>query len=135
MFSRRGLLGSGGPVMGGCVGRLVFAVALLSSGTGPYLRAAEALEAYTTRITAELQAKNPAAADLFARANAARDREEWAEAERLYREVRRLEPGFVHATHRLCGVVLNQGRRAEAIGLCREALAAADAPENHEQML
>jgi Zn-dependent protease with chaperone function len=109
--------------------------ALVISGVGSHLDAAETVENYTDRITGQLRAKNPAAADLFTRANAARDRQEWAEAERLYKEVRQLEPDFVHATRRLCGVVLNQGRRAEALGLCRQALTAADIPENHEQML
>jgi len=118
--------------MGVCRSLLVAAV--VASGVGSQLHAAETVERYTDRIVGELKAKNPAAAEMFARANAARDRQEWAEAERLYREVRRLEPDFVHATRRLCGVVLNQGRRTEALGLCRQALTAADIPENHEQM-
>jgi Zn-dependent protease with chaperone function len=110
-------------------------LALVGLGAGPGLRAAESVDAYTERITRELAAKDPAAAALFREGNAARDRRAFPEAERLYREVRRLEPGFVHATRRLCGVVLNQGRRGEALTLCREALAAADTPENHEQLL
>ena len=124
-----------GTVMAGSVCRSLLVAALVISGAGLQLHAAETVENYTDRITGELRAKNPGAADLFAQANRARDQEEWAEAERLYKEVRRLEPTFVHATRRLCGVVLNQGRRGEAIGLCREALAAAEIPENHEQLL
>jgi Zn-dependent protease with chaperone function len=121
--------------MAGTVRRSLLVVALVVPGAGLSVHAAETVEKYTDRITGELRAKNPGAADLFARANRARDQEEWTEAERLYREVRRREPTFVHATRRLCGVVLNQGRRGEALGLCREALAAADIPENHEQLL
>lgn len=122
-------------VMTGSVRRLLVALVLVSSPAGPQLPAAETVDEYATRITKELTAKNPAAAELFARGNRARDLGEWAEAERLYREVRRLEPDFVHATRRLCGVVLNQGRRGEAQALCRQALDAADIPENHEALL
>jgi Zn-dependent protease with chaperone function len=110
-------------------------VVLATLGVQADLHAAQTLAEYTMRIAAELRARDPEAAEVFARANAARDRREWAEAERLYREVLRLEPGYVHATRRLCGVVLDQGRRAEALALCREALHAADIPENHEQLL
>ncbi len=115
--------------------RRLLVVVLATLGAQLDVHAAQSLAEYTMRITAELRARNPDAAEAFARANAARDRQEWAEAERLYREVLRLEPGYVHATRRLCGVVLDQGRRGDALVLCRQALAAADTPENREQLL
>ncbi len=121
--------------MMGSVRRLLVTVGLVSWAAGSQLPAVESVDEYTARITRELRAKNPAAAELFAQANRARDVEQWAVAERLYRDVLRLEPDFVHATRRLCGVVLNQGRRGEALVLCRQALAALDIPENHEQLL
>jgi Zn-dependent protease with chaperone function len=117
------------------VRRFVAVAALVGLTAASRLPAAETVQEYTARITRELEAKKPAAADLFTRANRAREAKQWAEAERLYREVLGLEPTYVHATRRLCGVVLNQGRRQEALELCRQALAAADIPENHEQLL
>jgi Zn-dependent protease with chaperone function len=113
----------------------LFVVALATLGVRPEAEAAQTVAEYTLRITAELRARNPEAAAVFARANAARDRHDSIEAEQLYREVLRLEPGYVHATRRLCGVLLEQHRRGAALALCREALAAADIPENHEQLL
>ena len=121
--------------MMGSVRRLLFAVGLVGWAPGSQLPAAELMDEYTARITGELRAKNPAAAEVFAQANRARAVEQWAVAERLYRDVLRLQPDFVHATRRLCGVVLNQGRRSEALPLCRQALAALDIPENREQLL
>jgi Zn-dependent protease with chaperone function len=110
-------------------------VVLATLGVQADLHAAQTVAEYTMRITAELRARNPDAAEVFARANTARDRQQLIEAERLYREVLRLEPGYVHAMRRLCGVVLDQGRRGAALALCRQAMAAADIPENHEQLL
>jgi hypothetical protein len=68
--------------------RLLF-VALATLGLPPDLEAAQTVAEYTLRITGELRAGNPEAADVFTRANAARDRQEFAEAERLYRDVLR----------------------------------------------
>lgn len=115
--------------------RGAIASALIVCAAQPALRAAESVAEFTERISRELKAKDPAAALAFDEANRARDLEKWAEAERHYEEVLRLEPGYVHATRRLCGVVLSQGRRAEAQALCRQALASADAPENRSALI
>ncbi len=111
------------------------ASALIGLAAAALLQAAESPAEFTARVSGELRAKNPAAADVFDKANRARDEEQWAEAERHYKEVLRLEPGYVHATRRLCGAVLGQGRRAEAQALCRQALASAGTPENRAALI
>jgi Zn-dependent protease with chaperone function/tetratricopeptide (TPR) repeat protein len=77
---------------------------------------------FDLRILAELRQHDPEAADLFDRANAARDRAEFEEARDLYRRVRHRAPWFHHATRRLCGVSSELGRDDEAISLCEEAV-------------
>jgi Zn-dependent protease with chaperone function len=115
------------------MGALAFAA--VSLGAGSRLGSAETVDQFSARVTSELYAKNAAAADVFKQADLARDGKQWAEAERLYRQVRALEPGFVHATRRLCHVVAAQGRRDEALSLCREAMASVASPENRSQLL
>jgi Zn-dependent protease with chaperone function len=115
--------------------RLLLLVAFAGPTGGPPPAGSESVSEFTIRVTAELRAKNPEAADLFTQANEARDREELAEAERLYREVLDREPAFFHATRRLSGVVLAQGRRDEALALAREALAAEATPENQSAVI
>lgn len=115
------------------MGALAFAAA--SWGAGSRVGSAETVDQFTARVTSELHAKNAAAAELFKQADLARDGKQWSESERLYREVRTLEPGFVHATRRLCHVVAAQGRRDEALSLCREAMASVASPENRSQLL
>jgi len=114
---------------------LVTALAAVGVGAGLPAGAAETVEEFTARVTAELRAKNPEAAGIFEKANEARNTQAWPEAESLYREVLRMEPGFVHATRRLCHAVLEQERRDEALTLCRQAFAAESSPENRAQLL
>jgi Zn-dependent protease with chaperone function/uncharacterized membrane protein len=114
---------------------ILVAVVALSLGGGPLPAGAETLAEFTTRVELELQGKNPAAAKAFHEANLAREKSQWADAERLYRQVLALEPGYVHATRRLCHVVYEQGRRKEALPLCRQALAKEASPENRSQFL
>ncbi len=92
--------------------------------------AADDPDAFDREIAAEIQAQSPDAASAFRGANEARDRGDLARARELYQEVRRLAPGFYHATRRLCGVQLQLGNRATAISLCREARAVAETTEN-----
>ena len=90
---------------------------------------------FSRRIGLELRQQNLRAADVFDRANEARNAEDYAEAEQLYRRVRELQPGFHHATRRLCGVLAGFNRRTEALRFCREALSAADTQENRVMLL
>lgn len=90
---------------------------------------------FTERITAELRATDPAAADLFEQANDARDVGDLVGAEKLYRRVLEREPSFFHAERRLASVVLGQGRRDEALALLHEVLATAETPENRAMLV
>jgi Zn-dependent protease len=112
--------------------RVLFSVAVL--GVAVIVSAVTSMaadrDAFDESLTAALEASNPEAALLFERANAARDEQAWKRAEALYVEVRQLVPDFFHATRRQCGVVMLQGRRDEALVLCRQALEAAETPEN-----
>ena len=92
-------------------------------------------DAFTARITAQIEVRNPRAARIFVSANDARERRDWKEAERLYAEVHRLEPQFSHATRRLCGVLLEQGRKDEAVAFCREVLQIEKTPENRAALI
>jgi len=109
-------------------------VLVLIGALAPAVLAGE-LEDFTQRITEELRSIDEEAAAAFEQANAARDREDLAEAERLYGEVRSRQPQFFHATRRLCNVLARQGRRAESLSLCREALGAAATTENRVGLL
>lgn len=80
-------------------------------------------DAFDLRIAAELSARSPEAAALFARANAARAKGGHAEASRLYGEVLALVPDFVHAQRRQAMEELEMGRRDRALVLLRDALA------------
>jgi hypothetical protein len=96
----------------------------------PRAAGAEPAGAFDVKIMAELEAESPEAAGVFRRANEARDHNDLEGAATLYREVRRLAPSFFHATRRLCGIERELGHREAAIALCREALAAAETPQN-----
>ena len=85
--------------------------------------AAETDAEFDRRITAELRAQDAAAADLFERANAARDRGDRTAAIALYEQVRAKRPAFTHATRRLCREMLYEGRVTDGKALCREAAA------------
>ena len=111
------------------------AIALACLAVATPLQAVETPAEFTERISRELRAKNPAAADSFEEANRARDAERWVQAEGHYKEVLKLERGYVHAMRRLCSVVLAQGRRSEALMLCRQALQQASTPENRAALI
>jgi len=88
------------------------------------------MAAFDARVTAELRAADPAAADLFEQAGAARNAGHWQRAAELYRQVHERAPGFVHATRRLCGALVRLGQKGEAIPLCREAVEADSSAPN-----
>ena len=95
----------------------------------------ESVDQFTARITTELRATNEEAALLFMEANAARDLDDFAQAEDLYGQVRVLQPDFDHAIRRLCYVIESQQRRDEAIPLCRAALRLSSSPANKAALL
>ncbi|MDX1387875.1 MAG: hypothetical protein R3344_01715 [Acidobacteriota bacterium] len=102
------------------------AFAVQADPTGPQ----EQLEAFNQRIIAELEADNPHAAELFVRADEARDAGLLETAAYLYARVRELQPDFVHASRRLCLSLLAMDQRVEALGYCREASVAEESAEN-----
>ncbi len=85
---------------------------------------------FEKQIDAEIRARDPDTADLFAEATAAADREDLDRAASLLDRVRAAAPWFVHATRRLCGVEAMRDHRETAILLCREAVAADASPVN-----
>jgi len=93
-------------------------------------RPRETLQHFEARITAELRARSPAAADVFARAAAAADSGDLAAAEAGYRRVLEMVPGWNHAQRRLCGIRVHLEHRTEGLALCRQAYATAHTPEN-----
>ena len=102
------------------------ALALPTSRANPQ----ERLETFNARIVAELEARNPDAAEMFSRADEARDSGSLGTAAYLYARVRELEPGFSHASRRLCLSVLAMDRRDEALEYCRDAAALEESTEN-----
>ncbi|HEY3322721.1 MAG TPA: M48 family metalloprotease [Planctomycetota bacterium] len=105
----------------------LLAISTVWSGEG---RSDPAMEEYTQRITEELRARDPDAAKSFEEANAARESKDWPAAERLYREVLKRQPDWHHAKRRLAHVLVQTGRRGEAIRVAREALKSSDCAEN-----
>jgi len=92
------------------------AVALWCSGLGAAPKPARD-QAFEQKIDAELRARDPEAADLFAEATAAADRGDADGAADRFERVRAAAPWFVHATRRLCGVEVKRGHRDRAISL------------------
>lgn len=90
----------------------------------------EPADTFSARITKELARVNPRAAGIFEQANQARDSGDLHRAETLYQQVRQIAPDFQDATRRLCGVVMELGRRPEALSLCREAFTAQPTMDN-----
>ena len=90
---------------------------------------------YTRRITAELTAVNPEAGAIFEKANAAREKPDFVEAERLYRDVLNRQPEWYHAKRRLADVILQQGRRDEALQMVRLLMTVAPVPENRAALI
>jgi Zn-dependent protease with chaperone function len=97
----------------------VAAVVVLASA-----RASAADDEFQRTITAELAARDAEAAEIFSRANAARDSGDFEAAAGLYEQVRARAPWFSHATRRLCAVEASRGNQDRALALCREAFAA-----------
>jgi len=77
--------------------------------------------AYEAKIQQEIEARDPKGAQLFAQATAARDRGDLDQAADLFGQVRALDPWFVAATRRLCGVESSRGQHDQAVALCRQA--------------
>jgi Zn-dependent protease with chaperone function len=86
--------------------------------------AAETVQEMDARLTKELRAVNPAAAEIWTRANAAREANQTEQAVKLYAEVYALVPAFDHALRRLAFEEHSLGRRADALTHARAALAA-----------
>ena len=116
-------------------GRIETVLLLLVLVTATGLSGQETTDEFTERVTAELRETNPQAADLFVQANLARGNADLLNAELLFRQVLELAPGFNHATRRLCGIVLQRGRRNEALSLCREAMQQAETRENRGALM
>ena len=85
---------------------------------------AESIQEYDARVTNELRAKDPVAAEIWTRANAARDAGKAEESIALYRDVIARVPSFDHALRRMAYQENMLGRHADAITHARAALAA-----------
>jgi Zn-dependent protease with chaperone function len=86
---------------------------------------------FERRITDELRARDPGAAELFQTASAALDRGDMAAALEGYRAVEARAPDFNHAVRRECTLLSRLGSHDQAIAACRRALALDDSGENH----
>jgi Zn-dependent protease with chaperone function len=91
---------------------------------------AAAPDAYEQRITEELRAQDPSAADLFVQANDARERNDHGSAARLYGEVFARAPRFTHAERRQCHELIALGQYGEGLALCRAAVKADPSADN-----
>ena len=120
-------------VAGRRVARLVLvaaAVAAAPVGSLRWAEAAEPVEEFDRRITAELEAIDPEAARLFREANAERAKERHAEASSLYARVYERVPSFVHALRRQCTEEQALGHRPRALALCRAAVSRDESATN-----
>jgi Zn-dependent protease with chaperone function len=108
------------------------AFTLLATGARASLK--QQSEDFDRKITAELAARDPDGADLFAKARQASDRNDLDGAATLYAQVRERDPWFLHATRRLCGIESMRKNRDRAVALCREAVGA-DASATNETAL
>jgi Zn-dependent protease with chaperone function len=77
--------------------------------------------AFDQRVQAEIEARDPEGAALFAQATAARDRGDEETSRDRLEQVHARDPWFVHATRRLCGFESSRGDHERAVALCREA--------------
>ena len=102
---------------------------LLLVAVAPGLVSQQSVDSFSVRITQQLARTNPKAAAVFQLANQARDSGDLSRAETLYRQVRQMAPDFQDATRRLCSVVMELGRRREALTLCHQALTAQPTPD------
>jgi Zn-dependent protease with chaperone function/tetratricopeptide (TPR) repeat protein len=78
---------------------------------------------FDAKVVKELRAVNPQAADLFAQANQAREREDHVRARDLYQEVRALVPDSPHPARREAMEELALENRPRALELARAAVA------------
>lgn len=91
--------------------------------------------AFEQKIQAEIQARDPEGAALFAQATQARDREDDATYADLLEKVHARDPWFSHATRRLCTVESQRAHHDRALALCREAYAEDASPENADALV
>lgn len=82
------------------------------------------------RLTAQLEKVDPEVAELFRQANAARDREDHAEASALYGQLYDMVPAFVPALRRQCGEEMMLGHREMGVALCRNAVRQQESASN-----
>jgi Zn-dependent protease with chaperone function len=108
--------------------RIAFAVLLLLCSS--CLFGAESFADFDARIERELRAQDPVAADIWAKANAARAEQKSKEAAALYAQVYARVPSFVHALRRQGTEELSAGDRSTALVHLRQALAQSNSGEN-----
>ncbi|HEV7843144.1 MAG TPA: tetratricopeptide repeat protein, partial [Pyrinomonadaceae bacterium] len=82
------------------------------------------------RIWQELEAVSPASLPGFKAATEAFDREDYAEAARLYQQVMKKAPGFDVVYRRLAASLISQGHAAEGMPLLEKAIEMKRSPEN-----
>jgi hypothetical protein len=113
----------------------VFLTAVPSSPGAQESREIPEEDESTTRITAELEARNPEAADLFRQANQARADEKYFLAGDLYERVHQLVPDFHHAMRRHAWIMIRNGERIRAIALSRRANELSPETSNEQVLL
>jgi hypothetical protein len=82
------------------------------------------------RIEQELDAIAPGSVPAFRGATVALDRQDYAEAVRLYRQVLERAPRFAPALRRVAFALVQTGRPQEGLRLAREAVSVERSPEN-----
>lgn len=113
--------------------RCALAVVLVSMCVGGRVSAVSLKEeraAFDEKVVRELRAVNPRAADLFAQANQAREKEDHVRARDLYMEVRALVPDSPHPARREAMEELALENRPRALELAREAVALAPSADD-----
>ncbi len=102
----------------------------LAAGAPDADLAARQLAEFDAKVLAELSATAPGALEDWRAADTAYRAERWQEAVDGYARVLAAAPGFHHALRRTCTARLALEDRAGALPACRQALAAAETPEN-----
>src|SRR5947208_3055502 len=92
--------------------------------------AAETLEQFDKKLETELRAMDPVAVAIWLNANTARAANHHQEAVRLYAEVYKRVPKFVHALRRQAGEEMELGQKIQAHDHARQALAQDRSTEN-----
>ena len=83
--------------------------------------AAETLEQFDKKLETELRAMDPGAVAIWLNANIARAANHHQEAVRLYAEVYKRVPKFVHALRRQAGEEMELGQKIQAHDHARQA--------------